>query len=160
VVGERIAVIGGEGLFERWQAAERRRARAERELAGLDRRANAQRRCSRCCARARYAARRHYAAPLADAIALLGRPLYGDDFAVELSDDLAPVRRVLGGKSLLANQLSAGAREQLALLVRLAAARIAGGVPLWLDDALGHNRPGAAHRAGSAAGGPRAKRAR
>jgi AAA ATPase-like protein len=140
-VGERIAVVGGEGLFERWQAAERRRARAERELAGLERRASAARKLFEVLRVERDAARHHYAAPLADAIALLGRPLYGADFAVELSDELAPVRRVLGGKSLLASQLSAGAREQLALLVRLAAARLAGGVPLWLDDALGHTDP-------------------
>ena len=141
VVGERISVIGGEGLFERWQAAERQRARAERELAGIERRANAARRLFEALRAERDAARSHYAAPLADAIAELGRPLYGADFAVELSDDLTPVRRILGGKSLLASQLSAGAREQLALLARVAAARLAGGVPIWLDDALGHTDP-------------------
>ncbi|TMA36235.1 MAG: hypothetical protein E6J87_01230 [Deltaproteobacteria bacterium] len=141
VIGERIAVLGGEGLFERWQTAERARARAERDLAGRARRANAARRLFEVLREERDAARSHYAAPLADAIAQLGRPLYGADFAVELSEDLAPVRRILGGKSLLASQLSAGACEQLALLVRLAAARLAGGVPLWLDDALGHTDP-------------------
>jgi len=134
-------VLGGEGLFERWQTAERARARAERDLAGRARRANAARRLFEVLREERDAARSHYAAPLADAIAQLGRPLYGADFAVELSEDLAPVRRILGGKSLLASQLSAGACEQLALLVRLAAARLAGGVPLWLDDALGHTDP-------------------
>ena len=140
-VGERIEVIGGEGLFERWQTAERQRARAERELTALERRANAARRLYEVLRAERDAARSHYAAPLADAIGALGRPLYGADFAVELSDELAPARRILGGKSLLASQLSAGAREQLALLARLAAARLAGGVPLWLDDALGHTDP-------------------
>jgi len=138
---ERIAVVGGEGLFERWQAAERQRARAEREHAGLERRANAARKLFEVLRAERDAARSHYAAPLADAIGALGRLLYGGDFAVELSDELAPARRILGGKSLLASQLSAGAREQLALLARLAAARLAGGVPLWLDDALGHTDP-------------------
>jgi predicted ATPase len=141
VLGERIAVIGGEGLFERWQAAERRRARAERELSRLERRANAARRLFEVLREERDAARHHYAGPLADAIGALGRPLYGADFAVELSDELCVVRRILGGRSLLASQLSAGAREQLALLTRLAAARLAGGVPLWLDDALGHTDP-------------------
>ncbi len=140
-LGERLAVIGGEGLFERWQGAERARARAERELAGLERRAHAARRLFEVLRAERDAARSHYAAPLADAIAQLGRPLYGADFAVELSDELCAVRRILAGKSLLASQLSAGAREQLALLTRLAAARLAGGVPLWLDDALGHTDP-------------------
>ena len=141
VAGERIAVIGGEGLFERWQTADRQRARAERELAGLERRADAARHLFEVLRGERDAARSHYAAPLADVIGALGRPLYGADFAVELSDELVPARRILAGKSLLASQLSAGAREQLALLARLAAARLAGGVPLWLDDALGHTDP-------------------
>ncbi|HKA15152.1 MAG TPA: hypothetical protein VKH41_09065, partial [Myxococcota bacterium] len=105
------------------------------------RRANAARRLFEVMREERDAARSHYAAPLADTIARLGSPLYGADFAVELGEDLAPVRRILGGKSLLASQLSAGAREQLAMLVRLAAAQLAGGVPLWLDDALGHTDP-------------------
>ena len=140
-VSERIAVIGGDGLFERWQAAERRRARAERELASLARRASAARRLFEALRDERAAARSRYAAPLAEAVARLGRPLYGADFDVELSLDLRPTRRILGGTSLLESQLSAGAREQLALLTRLAAARLAGGVPLWLDDALGHTDP-------------------
>jgi hypothetical protein len=141
VVGERIAVIGGEGLFERWQTAERQRTRAERELGLLERRANAARKLFEVLRAERDAARSHYAAPLADAIGALGRPLYGADFAVELSDELVPARRILGGRSLLASQLSAGAREQMFLLARLAAARLAGGVPIWLDDALGHTDP-------------------
>jgi hypothetical protein len=140
-VSERIAVIGGDGLFERWQAAERRRARAERELTSLMRRANAARLLFDVLREERDAARSHYAAPLAAAIVRLGRPLFGPDFDVELSDDLRPTRRILGGTSLLESQLSAGAREQLALLTRIAAARLAGGVPLWLDDALGHTDP-------------------
>ena len=158
-VGERISVVGGEGLFERWQAAERHRARAERELARLERRADAARRLFEALRVERDAARSHYAAPLADAIGELGRPLYGADFAVELGDDLAPVRRILGGKSLLASQLSAGAREQLALLARLAAARLAGGVPIWLDDALGHTDPSGSPRSARCSP-PRASRAR
>jgi AAA domain len=141
VARERIALCGGEGLFERWRFAERQRARAEREQAALERRAHAARRLFEVLRAERDAARSHYAAPLADRISALGRPLYGADFAVELSDELAPARRILAGKSLLASQLSAGAREQLALLVRIAAARLAGGVPLWLDDALGHTDP-------------------
>ncbi len=141
VIGERVEVIGGEGLFERWQLALRALARAQREQAALERRANAARRLFEVLRVERDAARSHYAAPLADAIAQLGRPLYGADFAVELGGELCAARRILGGKSLLASQLSAGAREQLALLTRLAAARLAGGVPLWLDDALGHTDP-------------------
>ena len=137
-LSERLAVAGQEGLFERWQAARRRRGRAERERALLSRRADAAARLFTALREEREAARSHYAAPLAAHIASLGRPLFGTDFDVELDDDLCIARRILDGRSLALSQLSAGAREQLALLSRLAAARIAGGVPLWLDDALGH----------------------
>jgi len=138
---ERLEVMGGAGLFERWQHALRRRERAERDHARLLRRAEAARRLFEVLREERDAARSHYAMPLASAIARLGRPLYGSDFDVELDDELRVARRILGGRSLLESQLSAGAREQLSLLTRIAAARIAGGVPLWLDDALGHSDP-------------------
>ena len=68
--------------------------------------------------------------------------VFGDDFAVELDDELRVARRVLGGRSLRFDQLSAGAREQIALLARLAVATLVsadGGAPLVLDDALGHS---------------------
>jgi hypothetical protein len=132
---------GQEGLFERWRAAQRERLRAERDLAQRERHASAAQHLFDTLRQERDAARSHYAAPLAEHIASLGRSLYGDDFAVELGEDLRVARRVLDGRSLLESQLSAGAREQLALLSSLAAARIAGGVPLWLDDALGHTDP-------------------
>jgi len=138
---ERLEVMGGVGLFERWQRAVRNRERVERDHARRQRRSEAARRLFEVLREERDAARSHYAAPLAEAIARLGRPLYGPDFDVELDDELRVTRRVRGGIRLLESQLSAGAREQLALLTRLAAAAIAGGVPLWLDDALGHSDP-------------------
>jgi DNA repair exonuclease SbcCD ATPase subunit len=134
----RLAQAGQDGTFERWQAARRHRARAERDLASRTRRADAAKRLFEALREEREAARSHYAAPLAAHIGALGRPLFGEDFEVEIGDDLRVVRRILAGRSLLESQLSAGAREQLGLLSRIAAARIAGDVPLWLDDALGH----------------------
>lgn len=161
-LGERLEVVGREGLFERWETARVRRERAERALAARRRRAAAARRLLDVLREERDAARRSYAAPLAARVAELGRPLFGPTFGVELSDDLRVERRILEGTSLALSQLSAGAREQLALLSRLAAAQIAGGaggaggagaadgdaeaaggagVPLLLDDALGHSDP-------------------
>ena len=137
----RLAEAGQEGLFERWHVARRHVARAERDVAQRTRRAEAAKRLFTALRDEREAARSHYAAPLASHIAQLGRPLFGDDFAVELGDDLRIARRIQGGRNLLESQLSAGAREQLGLLARIAAARIAGDVPLWLDDALGHTDP-------------------
>jgi uncharacterized protein YhaN len=52
---------------------------------------------------------------------------------------------VLDGRSLPYRSLSVGAREQLSLLARLACALLVDpeeGVPLLLDDALGHSDPG------------------
>jgi len=150
-LAERLEVVGREGLFERRETARVRRVRAERDLAARRRRAAAARRLHDVLREERDAARRSYAAPLAARIAGLGRPLFGPTFEVDLSDDLRVERRVLDGTSLALSQLSAGAREQLALLARLAAAQLAGGsgagdagsearegVPLLLDDALGH----------------------
>ena len=138
---ERLDNAGSEGRFERCQLAQARRERAERELAARHRRAGAARRLFEVLREEREACRSHYAVPLAEAIAALGKPVFGADFEVELGPDLRVARRILGGTSLAESQLSAGAREQLALLARLAAARLAGGVPLWLDDALGHSDP-------------------
>jgi uncharacterized protein YhaN len=55
-------------------------------------------------------------------------------------------RRTAGGVTLPVERLSAGAREQLGLLARVACAVLVsrstkrgGGVPLLVDDALGHS---------------------
>ncbi|MEM7411162.1 MAG: AAA family ATPase [Myxococcota bacterium] len=140
-VGERLEIAGNEGRFERLQEAERNRASAERALDRYRRRASAAARLFTALRDAREAQRRHYAAPLADTIAAMGRPLYGTDFGVELDEELAVARRIAGGTALAPRQLSTGAQEQLSLLTRLAAAKLAGDVPLWLDDALGHTDP-------------------
>jgi hypothetical protein len=52
-------------------------------------------------------------------------------------------------------QLSAGAREQLAILAGLAAAQLAGsdGVPFVIDDALGYTDPARLERLGEVLGG-------
>jgi hypothetical protein len=90
---------------------------------------------------AREEARRPYSEPLRRAIEELGRPLFGADLGVELDGELAIARRTLGGVTLRFDQLSTGAREQLALVARLACAmlvdREGAGVPLIVDDALG-----------------------
>ena len=140
-VGERLQIAGEESRFEEWQDAERCRERAEQALARYQRQARAAARLFEALRDARESTRREYAAPLAAAVTELGRPLYGDDFGVELDDRLEVARRILDGRSLPPRLLSAGAREQLALLTRLAAAKLAGDVPLWLDDALGHTDP-------------------
>ncbi len=92
----------------------------------------------------RDAARARYQAPLKREVERLGRVVFGEDFAIELDDELRVVRRTLGGRTLDLEQLSGGAQEQLAIITRLAAAALVDeddGVPLILDDALGYADP-------------------
>ena len=70
--------------------------------------------------------------------------VFGPGFRVELDQELRVATRVLDGVPIAYDALSGGAREQIALLMRLAAAMCAaeeGGVPVVLDDALGYTDP-------------------
>lgn len=86
-----------------------------------------------------------YRDPLRMRIEELGRALLGPSFSVEMSHDLKVARRRLDGDNVPVEHLSAGAREQLALLGRIAcaslAARDGAGAPLVLDDTLGFSDP-------------------
>lgn len=141
----RLEALGRLGLFERHEEAAAAAERAEHRLRSVEARARAARRLYDTLAEAREEARRSYHRPLAEKIGELGRSLYGDGFEVRLSDDLAIAERVLDGRRLPFEQLSTGAREQLALLARLASALLVapegGGAPLILDDVLGHTDP-------------------
>lgn len=89
-------------------------------------------------------AHRRYNAPFRQQLELLGRAVFGPTFEVELSDDLIITRRRLHGTWLDVTALSTGAQEQLNVLVRLAVASLVDpeeGVPVILDDALGHSDP-------------------
>lgn len=92
----------------------------------------------------RDAARARYQAPLKREVERLGRVVFGEDFTVELDEELRVVRRTQGGRTLDIAQLSGGTQEQLAIITRLAAASLVDeddGVPLILDDALGYADP-------------------
>lgn len=140
----RLKALGEQGLFEAWQEADARLAAAERQLRSVERRAAAAETLYRTLDEERDASRAGYRAPLARTLAELGRPLFGDGFAVELDEELRITHRLAAGHRLAWEQLSAGAREQLSILARLAAALLVapdGGVPLILDDTLGHSDP-------------------
>jgi len=130
----------GEGpLLARLDEA-RSRLEAAQELAErMERKAAAARLLFRTLEKHREAAQRTYGPLLAERMAELGRRVFGEDFAVELDAELAPKRRRLNGRWLEVEQLSIGAREQLAVLHRAACAAAAArdGVPFFLDDALG-----------------------
>jgi hypothetical protein len=142
----RIEVRGGDGVGERLLAAEAELARVcdthERLLA----RAEAARTLHEAFERAREAAYAAYREPLRERVVRTGRIVFNDTLDVEFDEELRIVSRRLDGSVLEWERLSAGAREQLAILTALAAADLAGGdgeqgVPLVLDDTLGYTDP-------------------
>jgi uncharacterized protein YhaN len=103
--------------------------------------------------RHRQTARQAYVQPLSERIDKLGHIVFGPDFAVQLDAQLSMVSRTLQGQTVGFGDLSVGAREQLGILARLAAAQLVaphGGVPLLIDDALGYSDPGRLQTMGAA----------
>jgi hypothetical protein len=148
---ERLRIGGEEGLGERLQAAADRLERVRGEHRRVTARAAAARTLHEELCRAREEAYRTYRAPLADRITAAARALFGGDVEVTLDDELRIVGRTVDGVPLAWEQLSAGTREQLAILAALAAAQLAGtdGVPFVLDDALGYADPERLRRLGA-----------
>jgi hypothetical protein len=137
---ETLKLRGEDGLGERVQEAADQLERASADERRSTARAAAVRLLHDELREARDEAYQAYRAPLRARIGGLARLLYGRDVELELDEELAIVRRTLDDVTLDWEQLSAGAREQLAILAALAAAQLAGadGVPFVLDDALGY----------------------
>ncbi len=135
-----IRVRGAEGLAEAAEKADFEAEECRRARAGLLRRAEAAKLLYHTMRAARDDARQAYLAPLRNRVEELGRLLFGGTFSVGLDEELRLVTRTLSGVTVEFEQLSAGTREQLALIYRAACARIVSshnGMPLLLDDALG-----------------------
>ena len=147
----RITALGGDGLWEQREQLATELAHARTEHHGLHRRATAARLLRDTLERHRGQARDRYAAPLREQLVAYGRMLHGPGFDVELDDDLRVARRYLDDLWLEVGQLSVGAREQLALLGRLACATLLGaqGGVLLFDDALGNTDPDRLERIGA-----------
>ena len=149
---ERLRIQGEAGLFDQLAQARSALEEVEHRHAALERRAQAARRLYATLGRHRDAARQRYVRPFQERVEQLGRMVYGPDFAVELDENLAIVRRHLSGRTVPYASLSTGAREQLSLLARLACAGMIGGeagVPVILDDALGNTDPSRLERMGA-----------
>lgn len=133
---------GEEGLHDRLEDSRARLEHAEIERARIMKRAEAARLLLDTLTRHRDATRRAYVAPLREQIQRLGRVVFGETFDVELGEDLQIVSRLLDGRKVPFDSLSAGTREQLAIIERLAASiLVAGheGAPVILDDSLGYS---------------------
>ncbi|MDZ7685934.1 MAG: hypothetical protein U5O39_13760 [Gammaproteobacteria bacterium] len=153
VLEDRLAKAQADGRFEAFEHAGFRLEALEAEYAATLGRAAAAKRLWETISRHRDSARRAYVKPLKDGIEKLGKIVFGGDFEVELDDSWQLVSRTLAGKTISFDDLSVGAREQLGILTRLAAAGIVarkGGVPIIIDDALGFSDPGRPESMGTA----------
>ena len=136
----KLDLVGDKGLAEALAEAQRVAFEARDSSDRLLRRAAAAKLLYETLRAEREAMRRAYVAPLREGIERLGRHVFGPTLRVDVDDNLQVVSRTLDGVTVSLVQLSTGAREQMGLLVRLAAASMVskdGGVPLVLDDALG-----------------------
>lgn len=89
-------------------------------------------------------ARTRYADPFARRLEELGAHVFGEGVRFDVDDNLDVVSRTVDGVTIGHDALSGGAREQVALLTRLACATLvdeADGVPVLVDDALGYSDP-------------------
>lgn len=144
VLKSRLDRAQANGLFEELEAAEQALAEAEDTLAAIERRAAAAKLLWETLNAQRDASRQAYVAPLRDGIRSLGKIVFGSDFDIVLGEDWTILDVIRDGKTIPFDSLSVGAKEQLGILTRLAAARIVadqGGVPVIIDDALGFSDP-------------------
>ena len=135
---------GGEGLVEELAEARAAHERARRACVSWERRATAARTLRDALDEARREAHLAYVEPLRAQLQRLAAHVFGADVRVDVGPDLRIASRTLGGVTVPFEQLSSGAREQLAVLGRLACAMLVSGgsgVPVLLDDALGYSDP-------------------
>ncbi|NLD78482.1 MAG: AAA family ATPase [Acidimicrobiales bacterium] len=140
-----IEHTGEQGLAHRLDLALAEADRLKLEAERLEGRAHAARLLHDTFDRHRTVARQKYVAPFREQIERLGRLVYGPSLEIELDDQLGISSRTLNGVTVGFDQLSTGAREQFALLSRLACASLVSGngegAPVVFDDALGWTDP-------------------
>ena len=140
-VTTQLRVYGTEGRRSRLDAAESERAHAETEYRRVYRRARAAQLLRSVMVRHRDATRSRYVDPFRTEVERLGRIVFGDTFEVDIDSDLKICSRTLSGRTVTYDSLSGGAREQLGIVARLAAAAMVAqqdSVPVIIDDALGY----------------------
>jgi hypothetical protein len=140
----RLQMAGGEGRHDRLTAARDELAAARRDQASVARRAAAAVRLHTTLARHRDEVRQAYVAPFRREVERLARIVFGPSLALEVDAGLRIVARTLNGVTVPFEALSSGAKEQLGLCARLAVAALVDaedGVPVMIDDALGHSDP-------------------
>ncbi|MEJ5919473.1 AAA family ATPase [Corynebacterium sp. H78] len=146
---QRRFVITGElnaaaGTFEELDAAEGELQRAQRAYDAVTRRARAAKLLYETLLSARRDTREKISEPLTNKLKEYGRDLFGHDVSYELTDDLAIQSRTTPHGTFEFSELSGGAKEQIDILLRLAAAGLMdgnAGAPVIIDDSLGYSDP-------------------
>ena len=140
-----IGRAGDDGLADLAAAASERALHAADALARAEREAGAADLLHEVMTRHLDQARRAYVAPFRAEVERLARLVFGPGTTVEIDHaGLGVVSRTRDGVTVPYEALSGGAREQLAVIGRLAAASLVaddGGAPVIIDDALGYSDP-------------------
>lgn len=139
----KLAVKGDEGLGQQLDDSKSMLAHLSRERDRLEVHALAAKVLYDSFAARRADTLRRYVAPFRERIETLARIVFNPSLEVELDTELRISRRTLDGVTLDFVDLSTGAKEQLAMISRLACASIvaADGAPVIFDDALGWSDP-------------------
>jgi DNA repair exonuclease SbcCD ATPase subunit len=145
-LAERITTLSDSGPEESLDRALGHQARVQRKYEEMHRDAAAAKLLYETLDRYRAQAWLRYAEPFRALVEKYAAGVFGTGVGISVSEDLTISAKTAGGATVPFDQLSAGAREQLALLGRIACAELitppgaqdVGGVPLILDDALGH----------------------
>lgn len=138
------------GAAERLQQAEAAKEKAEYQVHSTQRQAEAVSVLRETLLRHREAAHQRYAEPFSEQLTALARVVFGDDVTFELDENLQVLARTKGERAVPLKDLSGGAKEQMAIIVRFAIAGLVAHlssqahskegdvtVPVIVDDALG-----------------------
>ncbi|MET0930154.1 MAG: hypothetical protein ABWX74_11580, partial [Aeromicrobium sp.] len=135
-----LEVRGRDGLRDKLDTALSRLGDTQRVHDSLASRARAAQLLRSTMRTHRDSAQQRYVAPFRQAVESLGSIVFGPDFTVDIGDDLSIRSRTSNGVTVPFESLSGGAKEQLALIGRLATAQLVSaddGAPVILDDSLG-----------------------
>lgn len=132
-------IVQATGAAERYERAVAAWKSAQSQKDSVQRRADAVNMLRSALLRHRDIAREKYAQPFMDALTNLAKPVFGNDVGFTLTQELQIDQRESKNIPLNIDALSAGAQEQLAILTRLAIAKLVSNdaVPIIIDDALG-----------------------
>ena len=136
VLADRLARYGQTAPEEQLALAGTEQKGAQRTHDTLDRRAQAAKLLFETLGSHRQAARHRHTTPFRQRVERYAQRLFSQNVHVEIGENLTIESKTVGGVTVPFDSLSAGAREQLSLLARIACADLVGSVPLILDDVL------------------------